>query len=230
MNSFVMADMNIPPAVYQLMATSILEVIKNESVPEGLGDQTELLYKIADIVGEKAVKAYEEQSLKSYTSLTTIPALVKPIVLANTNLKWSQEYKAFYSEGQLGVSHISRYDINGAFEGFMEIRKNEDGAPVFHLFIKASPDSWFYFGFEDNRLMVHSSVPALNDVMIKKANAGKAKVGELVFIPGTDDETLAFINRYRQNYYGIEAPYDLSAGSSAAKKKEKKKEGEDDGF
>ncbi len=230
MNSFVMADMNIPPAVYQLMATSLLEVIKNESVPEGLGDQTELLYKIADIVGEKVVKSYEEQSLKSYVSLSTIPALVKPIVLANTNLKWSQEYKSFYSEGQLGVSHISRYDINGAFEGFMEIRKNEDGAPVFHLFIKASPDSWFYFGYEDNRLMVHSSVLALNDVMIKKANAGKAKVGELVFIPGTDDETLAFINRYRQNYYGIEAPYDLSAGSSAGKKKEKKKEGEDDGF
>ena len=229
MNSFVMADMNIPPMVYQLMANNLLDVIKNESVPEGLGDQTDLLYKIADIVGEKAVSDYEQRSLKSYVSLSTIPALVKPIVLANTNLKWSQENKSFYSEGLLGMSHMGRYDINGAFEGFMEIKKNEDGAPVFHLFIKASPESWFYFGFEDNRLMVHSSVPALNDVMVKKANAGKAKVGELVYIPGTDDETLGFINRYRQTYYGIEAPYDLSAGSSAAKKKEKKKE-EDDGF
>ena len=230
MNSFVMADMNIPPAVYQIMATSMLDVIKNESVPEGLGDQTELLYKIADLVGEKTVKDYEQQSLKNYVSLSNIPALVKPIVIANTNLKWSQEYKSFYSEGQLGVSHLGRVDINGAFEGFMEIRKNEDGAPVFHLFIKASPDSWFYFGFEDNRLMVHSSIPALNDVMVKKANAGKAKVGELVFIPGTDDETLAFINRYRQNYFGIEAPYDLNSGSSAAIKKEKKKDEKDDGF
>jgi len=230
MNSFVMVDMNIPPMVYQLMATSLLDVIKNESVPEGLGDQTDLLYKIADIVGEKAAKDYEQQSLKNFVSLNTIPALVKPIVLSNTNLKWSQENKSFYSEGQLGVSHMGRYDINGAFEGFMEVKKNEDGAPVFHLFIKASPDSWFYFGFEDNRLMVHSSVPALNDVMVKKANAGKAKLGELVFIPGTDDETLAFINRYRQTYYGIEAPYDLGAGSSAEKKKDKKKGEEDDGF
>jgi len=230
MNAFVMADMNIPPAVYQLMATSMLEVIKNESVPEGLGDQTDLLYKIADIIGEKAVKDYEQQSLKNFVPLNTISALVKPIVLANTNLKWSQEYKSFYSEGQLGVSHIDRYDINGAFEGFMEIKKNEDGAPVFHLFIKASPESWFYFGFEDNRLMVHSSVSALNEVMAKKANAGKAKVGELVFIPGTDDEALAFINRYRQNYFGIETPYDLRAGAAAEKKKEKKKDEEDDGF
>ena len=230
MNSFVMVDMNIPATVYQLMATNLLELIKNESVPEGLGDQTELLYKIADIVGEKAAKDYEARSLKGYVSLNTIPALVNPIVLANTDLKWSQENKSFYSEGLLGLSHLGRNDINGAFEGFMEIKKNEDGAPVFHLFIKGSPESWFYFGFEDNRLMVHSSVPAVNDVVIKKGNAGKAKVGELVFIPGTDDETLAFINRYRQTYYGIEAPYELSSGPAAEKKKEKKKDADDDGF
>lgn len=230
MNAFIMADMNIPPMVYQLMATSMLDVIKNESVPEGLGDQTDLLYKIADIIGEKAVKDYELKSLKSFVPLNTISSLVKPIVLANTNIKWSKEYKSFYSEGQLGVSHIDRYDINGAFDGFLEIRKNEDGAPVFHLFIKASPESWFYFGFEDNRLMVHSSVPALNDVISKKANPGKAKVGELVFIPGTDDETLAFINRYRQNYFGIEAPYSLTSSVGADKKQEKKKDEEDDGF
>jgi hypothetical protein len=100
---------------------------------------------------------------------------------------------------------------------------------VLHLFIKGSPDAWFYFGYEDNRLMVHSSVPPMNEVIVKKANAGKAKVGELVVIPGTDDETLAFINRFRQVYNNIEAPYDLFAGSSA-RKKEKKKDSADDGF
>lgn len=230
MNSFVMVDMNIPTMAYQLMATNILEVIKNEGVKEeGLGDQTDLLYKIADIVGERAVKDYEQRSLQTYTPLASVPGLLKPLVISNANLKWSQEHKSFYSEGLIGLSHMGRYDINGAFEGFMEIRKNEDGAPVFHLFIKASPDSWFYFGMEDNRLMVHSSIPALNDLIMKKTNASKAKLGELVFIPGTDEETLAFINHFRQIYYGLEAPYDLSSGS-ASKKKDKKKDEEDDGF
>jgi hypothetical protein len=230
MNSFVMADMNIPTMAYQLMATNIIEVINNEGVKEeGLGDQTDLLYKIADIVGERAVKEYEQRSLQAYTPLASVPGLLKPLVIANANLKWSQEHKSFYSEGLLGISHMGKYDINGAFEGFMEIRKNEDGAPVFHLFIKASPESWYYFGMEDNRLMVHSSLPAFNDLIIKKTNASKAKIGELVYIPGTDDETLAFINRYRQIYYGLEAPYDLSSGS-ASKKKDKKKDEEDDGF
>jgi len=33
----------------------------------------------------------------------------------------------------------------------MELRKNEDGTQVFHVFFKASPDAWYYFGYEDNR-------------------------------------------------------------------------------
>jgi len=226
-----MVDMNAPAMVYQLMAASILDVIKNEGVKEeGLGDQTDLLYKIADIVGERVVKDYEQRSLQNYVPLASVQGLQKPLVFSNVNLKWSQENKSFYSEGLLGLSHLGRNDVNGAFEGFMEIRKTEDGAPVFHLFIKASPDSWFYFGMEDNRVMIQSSLQPINDFMAKKSNASKAKVGELVYIPGTIDETLAWINKFRQVYYGLEAPYDLTSGSTEAQKKEKKKDEEDDGF
>lgn len=231
MNSFMMVDMNAPATVYQLMAASIMDVIKNEGVKEeGLGDPTELLYKIADIVGERVVKDYEQRSLQGYVPLATVQGLQKPMVLSNVNLKWSQEHKSFYSEGLIGLSHLGRNDINASFEGFMEIGKTEDGAPVFHLFIKASPDSWFYFGMEDNRVMIHSSVPELNDFVTKKTNASKAKVGELVYIPGTIDETLSWINNFRLTYLGLEAPYDLTSGSSEAKKKEEKKKEEDDGF
>ncbi len=230
MNSFIMADMNLPAQAYQMMAADLQAVIKNENIPEGLGDQTELLYKIADLVGEKVAKDFEQRSLQGYVSLGTLQALAKPIVFSNTNLKWSQKHKAFYSEGTLGMSNILKADINGAFEGFMEIRKNEDGSPVFHVFFKASPESWYYLGYEDNRLMVQSSSDPFNNLIAKKTNSGKAKVGDLVFIPGSNEETLAFINRFRQSYLGIEAPYDLS--NPSAKKKDKKKDGksEDDGF
>ncbi|MGC4021427.1 MAG: hypothetical protein QM734_05530 [Cyclobacteriaceae bacterium] len=233
MNALILADMNIPSAAYQMMAVNLQDVIKNEGAGEGLGDQTELLYKIANLVGEKIAKDYEQKSQQAYTSLSTIPQFGVPIVFSNVNLKWSQKQKAFYNEGAIGISNIGRTDINGGFEGFMEIRKNEDGSPVFHVFFKASPESWYYFGYEDNRLMVHSSNQLFNDMIAKKTNASKAKVGELVFIPGTDEETLAWINKYRLTYYGLEAPYELASGTSAqkkepAKKEEKKKE--DDGF
>lgn len=229
MNSFIMADMNIPSTAYDLMAKNIMEVIKNEGVQEeALGDQTELLYKIADIVGERAVKEYEAKSLQAYVPLATVPGLAKPLVFSTVNLKWSQKFKAFYSTGNLGLSNIGKNDINGSFDGFMEIRKNEDGTQVFHVFFKVSPDAWYYFGFEDSRLMIQGSDPVFNELIAKKSNAAKAKVGELIFIPGSDEETLAFIKRFRKDYLGIESDYDL--GGTTAKKKDKKKEDEDDGF
>jgi hypothetical protein len=230
MNSFVMFDMNVPSTAFQQMANNITQIIADEGVAqEGLGDQTELLYKIADLIGERAVKDYEAKSLQSYVPLATIPQLVKPLVFSNVNLRWSQKSKAFYSTGGLGLSNIGKNDVNGTFEGFMEVRKNEDGAPSCHVFFKASPEAWYYFGYEDNRLLVHSSDPLFNDIIGKKTNASKAKVGELVFIPGTDEETLAFIKRFRLDYLGIETDYDLS-GATADKKKDKKKEDTDDGF
>jgi hypothetical protein len=210
MNSLLMIDSNLPPAAFDLMAVHLQDIIKNEGAAEGLGDQTELLYKVADIVGERFAKDYEQKSLQGYTPLTTIPQFAKSMVFSDVNLKWHPKYRAFYSEGNLGISNITRHDINGGFEGYIEAKKTEDGSPVFHVFIKASPDAWYYFGFEDNRLMVHSSNGEFNDVIAKKTNAGKAKVGEIAFIPGSDDETLAFINRFRKQYYGIDVPYVLS--------------------
>jgi hypothetical protein len=117
----------------------------------------------------------------------------------------------------------------------METKKNEDGGPVFNVFIKASGDSWYYFGYEDNRLLMYSSNNEFNTLVSKKTNSGKAKVGEMVFIPGSEEETQAFVDRFRKEYYGINVPYNLSGGTSTDKKKEKeeekeKKKEEGDGF
>ncbi len=227
MNALVVINTTAVQAAFDAMATDLAAVVKNESVEEGLGDRTDLLYKIADIVGERVARDYEKRSTQGYVSLATLAETAKPLTFANVNFKWSPKLKAFYSEGSLGLSNINRTDINGSFEGFMEVKKTEDGSPVFNVFIKASPDSWYYFGYEDNRLLMYSSNEAFNTTVAKKTNSGKAKVGEMIFIPGTEEETLAFINRFRKEYYGIEVPYNLSAGS-AKKKQEKKDEG--DGF
>ena len=43
----------------------------------------------------------------------------------------------------------------------------------------------------------------------KRSNAGKAKIGEVAFIPGSEEETLSFINRFRKQYLAIDVPYSL---------------------
>ncbi|GIV37661.1 MAG: hypothetical protein KatS3mg032_2040 [Cyclobacteriaceae bacterium] len=226
-NALVVVNTTALPAAFQLMAIDLMNVVKNENVEEGLGDRTDLLYKLADIIGERAVREYEKRSTQAYVSLATLPETAKALTFANVNFKWSAQHKAFYSEGALGLSNIGRNDINGAFEGFMEVRKTEDGTSAFNVFIKASPESWYFFSYEDNRLLMYSSNEEFNNTVAKRTNSGKAKVGEMVYIPATEDETLAFINRFRRDYYGIEVPYNLSAGTAG---KKTKKEDEGDGF
>lgn len=230
MNGLVMVNTTAIPPAFDIMARDLAAVIQKEGAEEGRGDQTELLYKIADIVGERNAKEFETRSAQGYVSLGTMAETAKALNFANVNLKWSVSNKAFYSEGLLGVSNSFRNDINGAFEGFMEIKKTEDGAPVFNVFFKASPESWYYFGFEDNRLLMYSSNEEFNTLISKKTNAGKAKVGDVVYVPGSEEETKAFINRFRAEYYGIEVPYSLSDGPAGDKKADPKKKDDKDGF
>jgi len=96
-----MADINLPAQAYQMMAADLQAIVKNESVPEGLGDQTELLYKMLTSSVKRVAKDYEQKSLQGYVSLSTLQALALPLVFSNTNLKWSQKYKSFYSEARL---------------------------------------------------------------------------------------------------------------------------------
>jgi hypothetical protein len=222
--------MNAPSVatIFDIMATDLVKVIKNEGAEEGLGEPTDLLYKMADLVGEAIAQNYDKQSAQGYVSLGTIPALAKPLTFADVNLKWSPKHKAFYSEGPLGLSNINRTDINAAFEGFMEVKKNEDGGPVFNVFFKASPESWYYVSYEDQRLLMFSNNSEFNQAVAKRTNSGKAKIGELIYIPATEDETLEFVNRFRQQYLGIQVPYSLY-GESRAKRRQEKKE-DDDGF
>jgi len=211
-NSFLSIDFDVSSQAYQQMAADILEIVEYEGVPEGLGDPTELLYKLGDIIGDRTTKAYEEASKQEYVALGGIAKeLAKPLVFSDVNLKWSDAYRAFYNEGKLGMSNILSTDINGSFEGFLEMKKDEAGGTVMNLFLKASSESWYYFGYEGDRLMLFSSNNNFNSYVSSKSNASKAKAGELVFYPGSKVEVLDFINRFRRDYYEIEDFYDLGS-------------------
>ncbi len=202
----------VPDQVMEAMSMDILDVINNLGAPEAMGDPTTLLYKLADVAGERAAREYEEASLEEYVSLggftneTTVS-----LMFPNIDLKWSDEYNAFYNVGKIGLSNIAKFDINAALDGFMEIRRRDDGEPVFNLFIKASGASWFFFSYEDNRLLMFSSSEVFNQLVSEKSNGAKAKIGELVFAPADRAETLAFINQFRSDYLGIDDEYFLDS-------------------
>lgn len=229
--SFLTMDFKLPSLIYSLMADDFVKVVEEFGAPEALDDRTELLYLLAEIIGNRATKSYEERSKLNYVPLATMsPNLVKPFVFSNLKFKWSQDQTAFYNDGNVGLSNILRTDLNSQFEGFFEIRKTEDGESI-NLFIKASPESWYYFSYENNKIFIYSSNSELNDFVKKKTNIGSAKIGEFQFGPSDLGETLAFINTFRAVYFDIDEPYDLQSElSKEDKKTDEETDEEDDGF
>ena len=230
-NSFLTMDFKLPSTIYSLMADDFVKEVEEFGAPEALDDRTELLYLLAEIIGNRAAKAYEEKSKLGYEPLVnTSPNMVKPFVFSNLKFKWSEDQKSFYNEGDLGLSNILRVDLNSQFEGFFEIRKTENGENI-NLFIKASPESWYFFSYENNKIYIYSSNSELNDFVKKKTNIGKAKIGEFQFGSSDLSETLEFINTFRAIYYDIDEPYDLqSEVSKDEKKTDDESDEEDDGF
>ncbi len=227
-NSFISILFDLPPSAFELVAQDLNNSIDEYGAPEAEDDRTQLLYKVAEIIGDRAVENYETRSAQEYTPLVTAsPALVKPMVFSNVDLKWSHLNKAFYSVGNLSMSNVLRNDINAAFEGFFEVTKKLEGEKI-DLFFKASAETWYYFGYENNRLITFSSNKEYNEFITSKSNAAKAKVGDFVFVPGDLAEALDFVNRFRKDYLNLETPYELYAPLGDEEKKEEKKDAADD--
>ena len=167
-------------------------------------DKTALLYKIAELIGDRITKDYEERSFEEYIPLNTLSnKLVNEVVITDVDLSWNENYLSWYNTSKIGLSHVQRIDINAEMDGFLEIRKDFEG-DVINLFLQITPDTWYYFNYEGTSLLTFSSNPAYNDIISSKSNSAKAKLGEFVFAPGSLEETESFVNRYRSLYYGIE--------------------------
>ena len=112
---------------------------------------------------------------------------------------------------------------------FFEVRKTENGETI-DLFIKAAPESWYYFSYENNKIFIYSSNIELNTFIKEKTNIGKAKIGDFQFGPSDLGETLGFINSFRSIYLNIDEPYDLQGQVVMEDQKKKADTDEDDGF
>jgi hypothetical protein len=200
---------NLPDQVLMPMAVDLFEMVENYSPPEAEPDYDALLYRLAEFIGDRAVEEFDKRSASGYVPLSAFSTrMIASMLFTRLNLKWSPEYNAWYSTESLGLSGVLRADINASLEGFMEIQKTQEGDNV-NLFIKASGSSWYFFGYQDNRLILYSSNQAFNDEVNNRSNVGKAAFGEYVFALGDFQDAQNFITRFRANYLGITLPYDI---------------------
>lgn len=208
-NTMLAFKFDIPTDAADMMAADIIDIVGRLGAGKAEQDRSALMYKLSALLNEQAAKEYEQRSLSDYTPLLSISnAIVVPLVFSKANMVWSSEKNAWYSSGKLGLSHIIRNDINAALDGFMEIKTTKNGDEV-NIFIQASPSSWYFLSYLNNRLLIASSNQDFNDVINSKSKAGKAKIGAYAFYKGDIMDALNFVNRFRMDYFNIAEPYQL---------------------
>ena len=210
MNTFQSYEFDIPGKAMESMALNVGDIISRVGAPPANTDQSSLLYKLADAIGEKEAQEYQRRSTTEFISLASVSDnLANALVLSNVNMKWSPEYNSWYSVGNLGVANILDNEINGKLEGFLEIRKLE-GDEEFHLFLKASPTTYYYFGYVENRLYTFSSNAQFNAEINKNSKVFKSGLGEYAFASTEMENMLDFIDRFRKSYMDINEPYEIN--------------------
>jgi hypothetical protein len=210
-NSLLKLDYNLPDQAMTAMAADIFEVIENFGAPPAENDPDAFLYKVSEFIGDRATLEYDNRSQQDYVPIAEFTSrMAGSMVFSKVLMKWSPEHKAWYSTDKIGLSNVLRYDINAELDGFIEIKRNAERGTIINIFLQASSDCWYFFGFEDNRLLIYSSNDEFIDIIASKSNINKAGFGEYAFIDGDLPDVLKFVDRFRLEYLGITQPYEIS--------------------
>ncbi|SMG42931.1 hypothetical protein SAMN05661096_02952 [Marivirga sericea] len=214
-NLMMTVEFDLPNAFTPIIGTDMLEVVQRLGLPESTKDLDRLLPKLAEIAGNSVAKRYEENFFNEYIPLHTLTSdFTKTLVLNNIDMKWSDENHSWYSVGKIGLSNTGSQDINANIDGFIEIQKLEMGSAI-KVFLQVSPSCWYFFHYEEDRLIFFSSNKEANELIDNKSKAEKAKFGDFVFLTGDKLEATNFIEDYRKRYFDIDAPYYLEMASEA---------------
>lgn len=209
LDAFMTVDIDLPAQAVEMMGQDLNTSLNKSGARAAISDRTRLLYKLAEFIGDQAAREFDELSISEYTPMFSMgPQLEKTIVLADVQLVWSDEHKAWYSTSPLGISNIQETDINGQATGFLEIKPTDEGT-IINLFMQATADSWYYFSHQNNRMGVWAYNEDFCDEIGARSKMGKADSDEFAFYLSDISETLTFVNRFRQTYLGIDEPYNF---------------------
>jgi hypothetical protein len=228
-NTLLSLNFDLPSQVLTKLGDGIIQTKLDKSVgeKEANEDKEALYLKLAALIGNGATKDYKNRSGQEWIPLfNASKKFLTAMVLSNVDLKWSEEHKAYYSTGKIGLSNVINKDINSQFDGMLEIRKVSTGDEI-TLYLEISPEDWYYFSFEQEQLQIISSSEDFNDVVNSKTRPGKT--GQFGFLMGSPDEKQVFIERFNHDYRGVSAK-PVEQVKKTEQPEEKKKEEKKDGF
>lgn len=222
--------LGLPLEVQTAMAGNLKEMGEKLGVPKAHEDRSELIYRVAEFMGDEATANWDRSYQTLPISLVGASGgtLIKDLVISNVNLKWNQQNKAFYSTGKISLSNISNVDMNMEMDGYMEIRKTPEG-DIMNLLLEMTDGTWYYFLYDGFQLETFSSNDAYN-ALIPQINSGKGKVGNFRPLPSSKERIMQWVIDFKKLYFGIDEPYQLLMASESNQTLKKKGTVEGDGF
>jgi len=205
-NALLAMTFAVPEQINTAIANKLVEGNLEEQNSDAADDDLNRVSdKLLPLIGQKAVDDYRAKAQNQHVSLALAsPKLNQALVLANTNLRWSEKFNAFYSVGKLGVSNLQNVDINAQMDGYVEIRKGGNGDEL-SLYIAASDDVWAFYDYHPTgsngggQLAIITSDQETNDKLTALLNNNKSK-SPLQVVPATEDEKALFVERYEAQY------------------------------
>ena len=223
-NAMITMNLGIPLAAMPFMAGDLKNMGEKLGVPRTHDDRSDLIYKVAEFIGDKATKTWD----RSYQTVpmplvNASPELLKDLVITEVNLQWSRQAKAFYSTGKIGLSNVNNIDLNMEMDGFVEIKRTRQGEAV-NILLRLTDGTWYYFSRDGFGLITCSSNAAYNQA-VRDGKKGKSKA-----YTNTLAEVMEWASNFRKLYLGIDEPYRLLMAEESSQTIKKKQAVEGDGF
>lgn len=220
----------MPLEAQAAFAGNLKEMGETLGVAKAHEDRSELIYRVAEFIGDDATRKWDMSYMAVPTPLVNAAGglLNQDLVITNIHLNWSPQNKAFYSEGKISVSNVSNVDLNMELDGYMEIRKTPEG-DIMNLLLEMTDGTWYYFMYDGFTLDTFSSNDAYN-AQIPNINTGNTKVGSFRTMPSSKEKVIQWVVDFKKLYFGIDEPYQLLMASESSQTLKKKGTVEGDGF
>ncbi|MEM1136823.1 MAG: hypothetical protein AAGI07_13380 [Bacteroidota bacterium] len=179
------------------LATDIYNNV--EEVISPFDDSDQATEKLSKILTEKQLDDYLFKYRNGNESLADF--FGDGILFSDVNLKWSTEFRSFYSTGDLGLGNVFKGDVNSLVEGYIEVPKSETDHEA-KIFVIANQENWFYFSFQKSGIHALSSNAGFNGSLVDKK-------GGPAIVRASNDEVLGFISSFRMNYLGTDDILDI---------------------
>ncbi|OEK07445.1 hypothetical protein [Roseivirga misakiensis] len=231
LDAMFVLSFGLPVEGLAAIGQNLTDMAENLGVTRALSDRSELIYRVAEFIGDDATREWDESYGTVPIPLATASPngeLIKDLVISNVHMKWSKQTNSFYSEGPIGVSNVSNIDLNMELQGFIEVRKTREG-DIITILLQMTDGTWYFFNYDGFSFTSFSSNEIYNATVLN-TNKGKTQIGSFKVSLGSIPQISNWARDFRKLYYGIDEPYKLLMSTESSQTLKKKKAVTGDGF